>query len=168
MPIESAAEPGALLNALERAGRRGRLPGFTRTGDDSFCVDCDAVPFEYLIEGRIEPAPAGSRIALHMRRKPVLPAVFALVLVVTIWPGVWLTDSLLATYWTAYGAWTESMPWLTYAWYLPLTVLPLPWIWLALTSKSRAGAAESARKQREALARIAEEAAASDQTATDA
>jgi hypothetical protein len=64
---------------------------------------------------------------------------------------VWLTDSLMGVYWPAYGVWSDQMPWLTYAWYLPVTALPLPWLWRSLTRKSAAMAAESAAKVTETI-----------------
>lgn len=132
---------------LVRAGRRGRLPGFDAPAAGRFRLDCDAVPFEHEIRGELgAESPSGSKITLVLRRKPLMPAIFAVTLALTIWPGAWLTDSLMATYWPAYGRWAQDMPWLTYAWYLPLTVLPLPWMWKSLTRKSRAGAAESTAK----------------------
>lgn len=151
--LHAPAPPDDLMESLARAGRRGRLPGFARIDNRRFRLDCDAVPFEYEILAEVEPEPEsrGSRISLRTRRKPLFPAIFAVTLVITVWPGVWLTDSLLATYWGAYGQWTADMPWLTYAWYLPLTALPLPWLWASLVRKSRAMAAESAAKQRAAL-----------------
>ncbi|MFG0259936.1 MAG: hypothetical protein ACF8LK_06240 [Phycisphaerales bacterium JB041] len=151
MVVPSGLDATETLAALERAGRRGRLPGFSRIEGDTFRLDCDAIPFEHEIRGRVEPDAGreggGCRVAMSVRRKPVMPTVFAATLVFTVWPGVWLTDSLIATYWSAYGRWTESMPWLTYAWYLPIAALPLPWVWRSLVRKSAAMAAESAREQ---------------------
>lgn len=163
--------PESALAALARAGRRGRLPGFTNLQDNTFRLDCDAIPFEHEIRGVIEaetapepsPANAASRVTLSVRRKPLMPTAFAVTLILTVWPGVWLTDSLIATYWATYGRWTESMPWLTYAWYLPLTALPLPWLWKSLTVKSAAMARESALTQLKAVEKELAEAASDDE-----
>lgn len=155
--IVSPLDSGEAMTAMERAGRRGRLPGFEKLTGRTFRVDCDSIPFEYAIAGTIEggtadaPEGAGSRITLRVYRKQLMPMIFAVVLIFTVWPGVWLTDSLIATYWSAYGGWSRSMPWLTYAWYLPITALPLPWIWKSLTGKSAAMARESAGVQIAAL-----------------
>ena len=154
--ISAGLECDAALTALERAGRRGRLPGFARKDSRTFTLDCDAIPFEYEIRGRIEPAPdqadpPHARVTLRISRKKLMPTIFAATLIFTVWPGVWLTDSLIATYWAAYGRWTESMPWLTYAWYLPIATLPLPWLWKALLKKSEAMARESAASQIKAI-----------------
>ncbi|MBK7405638.1 MAG: hypothetical protein IPJ41_13695 [Phycisphaerales bacterium] len=136
-----------IIDRLRKAGRRGKLPGFDSKDARAFRLDCDAVPFEHELRGSIvDQGESGAVVRVRLARKPVIPAVFAITLVLTVWPGVWLTDSLMATYWSAYGRWAESMPWLTYAWYLPTTALPLPWMWRSLVRKSRAGAAESAGK----------------------
>lgn len=145
----SAADARA---ALTQAGRRGRVPGFDAVGSDGFRIDCDAVPFEHVLLGVIEPSSDGrSTITLRTQRRRLMPGIFAATLALTVWPGVWLTDSLLGVYWSAYGVWSEQMPWLTYAWYLPIAVLPLPWVWRSLTRRSRAMAAESAAKLVETL-----------------
>ena len=149
--VTSGLTKAEAFAALERAGRRGRLPGFSRLDGDAFRLDCDAVPFEYEIVGRVasetDPETAGCRFAVSVGRKRIMPIVFAATLIFTVWPGVWLTDSLIATYWPTYGRWTESMPWLTYAWYLPIAALPLPWVWKVLVTRSAAMARDSARAQ---------------------
>lgn len=149
--VTSEMSKAEVLAALERAGRRGRLPGFSRLEGEAFRLDCDSIPFEHEILGSVVSEPetqtAGCRLKMSVRRKRLMPTVFAATLIFTVWPGVWLTDSLIATYWSTYGRWTESTPWLTYAWYLPIAALPLPWVWKALVSKSAAMARESAREQ---------------------
>lgn len=153
--VSSSLARAEALTALERAGRRGRLPGFARLEGQAFRLDCDSIPFEHEMVGRVAPGAeadaAGCRIALTVRRKRLMPTVFAGTLIFTVWPGVWLTDSLIATYWSTYGHWTESMPWLTYAWYLPIAALPLPWVWKALVTRSASMARESARAQAAAV-----------------
>ncbi|MFG0243711.1 MAG: hypothetical protein ACF8R9_13070 [Phycisphaerales bacterium JB054] len=153
--VSSHLAKAEALKALERAGRRGRLPGFACLEGDAFRLDCDSIPFEHEIVARVvsgeKTAAGGCRFAMSVRRKRLMPTIFAATLILTVWPGVWLTDSLIATYWSAYGHWTESMPWLTYAWYLPIAALPLPWVWKALVTKSASMARESARAQVDAV-----------------
>ncbi len=145
--VHSSLIPVEVAKRLAQAGRRGRLPGFQAATPKEFRIDCDAVPFEYVLLGVIGAgSDTGSIIKLHAKRRLLMPAIFAATLVFTVWPGVWLTDSLMGVYWSAYGTWSEQMPWLTYAWYLPISVLPLPWVWQKLTRKSKAMAAESETK----------------------
>lgn len=161
VPTEAAVLRTPLRRAeiqerLARAARRGLLPGFAPRGQASFRVEADAVPFVHELAGAIEELPDGSEVRLTLRRLGRMPAIFVVVIALTIWPGAWLTDSLLATYWGAYGGWTSELPWLTYAWYLPLTVLPLPWAWRSLSRKSAAEAGASAAKLRRAISEILE------------
>jgi hypothetical protein len=149
--LHSPLNPDDARAALTQAGLRGRLPGFARRDGHAFRLDCDAIPFDYELLGELHPADAGSRVTLRARRRPLMPWIFAVTLIFTVWPGVWLTDSLLDVYWTSYANWSRAMPWLTYAWYLPTTALPLPWLWRGLTGKSAAMAGESAVKMTEAL-----------------
>jgi hypothetical protein len=145
-----------LLERLARAARRGLVPGFAERDQAGFRVDADAVPFAYELAGALEDGGAGTIVRLRLRRLRRMPLIFGVVLALTVWPGVWLTDSLMGTYWESYGRWSADMPWLTYAWYLPLTVVPLPWMWRSFSRKSRAEAAESARKQIDAIAAAVE------------
>jgi hypothetical protein len=155
--LRTALGAAASLERLGRAARLGRVPGFEARGASGFRVEADAVPFAHELVGHIEELGGeGSRVRLELRRMGRMPLLFAVVIALTVWPGVWLTDSLMATYWSAYGRWSQEMPWLTYAWYLPITVLPLPWMWRSMTRKSRTEAIESAQKQTRAIAEAIE------------
>ncbi len=99
-------------------------------------------PFEGVLEARHVPMSdgTGSELVFRVRLKPVLPIVYAVVLVLTVWPGVWLTDSMLRTYFTSYDFTTAY-------WYVPLTLPFVPWgMWTAI-KKSR----KSARVEAEEL-----------------
>jgi len=67
-----------------------------------------------------------------------MPAVFALVTLLSIWPGVLITDSLIPGEW----GW-----WPTAYWYYPLTILPLPYIIISFIKKTRASTREHAQQQ---------------------
>ena len=110
------------------------------------------MPFDYRLVGEFRDASEGSLVGLRLVRLRRMPVLFAAVLAVTIWPGVWLTDSMLVTYFGWYSRWTHSMPWLTYAWYLPLTAAPLPWMWRGFVRKSRAEAVASGAEMAQAVA----------------
>jgi hypothetical protein len=60
-----------------------------------------------------------------------MPILYALLLGVSIWPGIWLTDSMLRAYFSWY-----RIP--TWWWYLPLTVPTSPWAMWVAVKKSRA------------------------------
>ncbi len=165
--LASAASPSgwAVTTALGRAealaafktrARRGKLAEF-RAGSfgahgGDFSVEAAATPFDYRLVGEFREASEGSLIDLRLVRLRRMPVLFAAVLAVTIWPGVWLTDSMLVTYFGWYSRWTQAMPWFTYAWYLPLTAGPLPWMWRGFVRKSRAEALASGAEMAEAVA----------------
>lgn len=122
--------PEEVLERLETAAKRGRLPGFVKLGGPGrFSVEVHGHPFEARMTAEALPKPAGGgelRFQVRMDRR--MPAIFAVVLVLTVWPGVYFMDQLIPGEWGFLKTW-----W----WYLPLTVLPTPWIWRGLMRRSR-------------------------------
>lgn len=143
-----------ILRRLDEAARRGKLPGFAAAAPGRevlFTLTDFGSPFESVLAAAATAEGSATRLRFSIRLKPVMPAVFAIMLVITIWPGVWLTDSLLRTY----SSWYMSLPdWATYAWYLPLTVPFCPPAMLAALRKSRASAAAEAQELIDKLAAI--------------
>ena len=140
--LSSHLTPDQILTRLEQAARRGKLPGFScgaGHGDREaplFTITDFGTPFESVLEVRAEKnaAAAGTRLRLRSRLKPLFPWIFALSLVVTVWPGVWLTDSLVRTYFSGYDI-------RTWIWYLPLTAPFCPWAFWKAVKRSRGSAA---------------------------
>lgn len=140
--------PDALVVALPRdevvarldaLARRGKLPECTlNRGNIVFSVQAYGAPFDSVLEGIARPGIQPLRIDLRLRMLPKLPLIFALVILLTIWPGVWLTDSMLRTY---FGTWYDFQTWM---WYLPLTIIPLPWTLRGMVRRSRLAARLSA------------------------
>jgi hypothetical protein len=65
-------------------------------------------------------------------------------LLLSVWPGVILTDSILKIWFEWYFALSQrpvfqigGLDSFTYLWYIPATVFPLPWVWRSLMRKSR-------------------------------
>jgi len=126
--------PVAEDQVRERLGelsRRGKLPGF---GPSKVAGEaCEFVAFGDPLDYAIGVVPERGRLRFHARMKRRTPVIFAVISLLSIWPGSWLTDSMLRSYF-------ESYDWNTYAWYIPLTALPLPWMFVRMRKKSRAGA----------------------------
>jgi hypothetical protein len=126
---------------LEAAARRGKFAGFVPgSGNALFRVKDFGGPFESVLTARADDAgagPPGTSLRFELRLRPVLAWVYLAVLVVTVWPGVWLTDSMLRTYFTGYD-------FQTWMWYLPLTVPFVPWAMWASIRKSRLRGREQA------------------------
>lgn len=144
-------EAQSVVALLDEAARRGKLPGFSpvravgggTVDGPLFTVTDFGSPFESVLMATAARADSGTRLSFDVRLKPLMPAVFLAVLAATIWPGVWLTDSLLRTY----SSWYMSLPdWATYAWYLPLTVPFCPPVFLAAVRRSRVSADAEARE----------------------
>jgi hypothetical protein len=81
---------------------------------------------------------AARQVDLELRMRPLVPVIFAIVLIVSVWPGIYLVDSMLRHYFSWYGS-VE-----TWWWYLPLNVLTSPWAFASSLRKSRASAREEA------------------------
>jgi hypothetical protein len=138
-----------LSERLEEASRRGRLPGLKHGATrDSFRVRLYGGQFDRLLEGEAADRPGGCTLTMRTRLLPGMPLVFAAVCLFTIWPGVWLMDSMLTTYWPASQGW-----WPTWTWYLPLTILPLPFAVRKVWRSSRGLATEDLRKTLTSIAR---------------
>lgn len=144
--LSAPCPPSESLTRLSHAARRGRLPGFLQDGPDSFRVRVFGDPFDRRLVGRILPGPDGSRLTFSLRTLPLLPLVFIAIGITTVWPGIWLTASMLETYYPPSKDWIPI-----WWWYLPLTALPLPWVARSMWRKSQATAA---RETRETLSKI--------------
>jgi hypothetical protein len=132
--IITELSPAEVLSRAETLSRRGKLPGFGAI-EGGFVATAFGEPFDHALSAHV----SDGRIRFTSRVKPLLPAAAALIVVITIWPGVWLTDSLLTTYFAGYD-------YATWMWYLPLTVIPLPWAIRRMRRRSRDAAEESARE----------------------
>lgn len=156
-----------MLQRLDQAARRGRLPGFTpQVRGGLFAVELAGMPFDadLIAEPVARPSDSGSdsagenpagppgaagvldrvlRFRIRWRRR--LPVAVAGVLLSTIWPGVYFVDRLIPGQW----GWIP-----TWWWYVPISALPLPCIWATLIRRSRGAHAEQARQM---IAQIAAE-----------
>lgn len=143
--IRAESDPAAVMEAISTASKRGRMPGFRRTGDSTFEVALFGSPFDRMLVGRIEAAEGGAIVRFDVRTPPLLPWIFAVLLIVSIWPGIVLVDHLIPGDW----GW-----WPTWWWYLPLTIIPTPFTWQWAMKKTDATTYASSQ---ETLAAIAKE-----------
>ncbi len=147
--LDAPGTPAEVLAKLETAARRGRLAGFNKTSASTFFCDAYGEPFESDLLGSITQVGERSRISFAVKLRTRLPLIFLATSIFSIWPGVWLMDSLMLTYFPGF---TASVP--TAWWYLPLTVLPLPYYGVKSMRKSKVGAQASAH---EMIAKVASE-----------
>lgn len=121
---------------LANASRRGRLAGYhAHERPSEFHIRIFGEPFDRRLVGEVRPDASGSRVAFHLVTLRTLPIVFIVFAIFTVWPGVWLTDSMLETYYPPSKDW-----WWIGWWYIPLTALPLPWAARKMWRKSQATA----------------------------
>lgn len=129
--------PDEIRARMDVASRRGRVPGCHRgEGLTLFVVDGCGTPFEHHLVARGTPEGNGTRVTFSLERRMKMPLIFAVLLIVTVWPGVHFMDQLIPGEWNWIPTWT---------WYLPLSIVPTPWFWVSTARKSRAMAEEDAR-----------------------
>lgn len=146
--------PPALLTALEaqdaiarldKLARRGKLPGFAVHPDSNrFEVAVFGEPFDRRLVGQVRADADGQqrRVEFTLQLKPKAPVIGAVVVALTVWPGVLLTDSLIPGRW----GW-----WPTWWWYIPLVVVPLPFMLPKMWRKSEGIALEHLGEQHERI-----------------
>lgn len=144
--IQTDLSPSKVVERVSEMSRRGKLPGFSTSGDGLFSAL--AYGWSVLDQRMVCRAEEGktTELRFHNELPWKMPVVIFLMFAFTVWPGVWLTNEMLVTYWPWYLKQTRSWPWLTYAWYLPLTVLPIPFFFRSAWRKSRLAAAASAKE----------------------
>ena len=95
------------------------------------------------------------RVIFELRMLAMMPRIFALLLVITVWPGLPLTEGFLGSF-TWYSDFEASTGIKTWYWYLPLTILPIPFVWKSSMAKSRQSAQQSAVETIDSLRKVLE------------
>jgi hypothetical protein len=148
--VRTTLSSAQIVAKAKEASKRGRLPGFEDRGDHGlFSVVAFASPLDRRLVVTDHPSDGATLLRFKLLLRPLLPLVFIIVAVTTIWPGVWITESMLESYFP--GSWIARYTWW---WYIPLSALPLPWAGISMWRKSSAEAIASAH---EAIAIIAKE-----------
>lgn len=138
--IATALDKEEVAKRARRLSERGKLPGYVGNPSGAlFACAAFGNPFDYSLLASHE----AGKLTFCAKIKPKMPAIFWFVLAFTIWPGVLFTDSLLNTWF----GWYPNETWITYAWYLPLTILPLPWLYKAVMARTRLAALVHAHEQ---------------------
>lgn len=151
--VRTALPVATVVERLDELARRGRMAGFhagppkgvgSMPANVAFHVTDFGTPFETVLLAT--PRSEGGQMVLEFstRLRPLMPLVFLVVLVLTVWPGVWLTDSMLRAYFPSYGSFLDGRGWGTWMWYLPLTVpfVPLS-MWTAIKRSRASGYTEA-------------------------
>ncbi|HYE60578.1 MAG TPA: hypothetical protein VD997_01160 [Phycisphaerales bacterium] len=148
--LETPYTPDEILRRLDTAARRGRMAGFQPEKPPAlFSVEAFAAPFEHKLLATASPG-ASTRLTFRTVVLHKVLWIYAAVIVFSIWPGTWLTHSMLVSW---FPSWYPVEEWKTWAWYLPLLILPLLWLLPKQWKKSRADAHADALAQIGKLAR---------------
>lgn len=135
--------PEQIAEKLDTAARRGKLAGFDRQGPGLFSVEAFGQPFDHQLIATGEQADGKTTLRFESKMLLKMPVIFAVVLLTTVWPGVYFMDQLIPGEW----GWIP-----TWWWYLPMAALPLPWVWRSLLRKSNAVAHASSLEMIEKVA----------------
>lgn len=142
--------PPEVVAFLERKSQQGKLPGFRRdpSTPSAFGLGLYGAPYDRILIVTVSPVSTGSVLRFQSRLKRMLPWLIVIATIITFWPGVLLTDSLMATW---FPSWYPKELWVTCAWYLPLCVLTIPALWKQFRISERA----SEEHLQETLAKLA-------------
>lgn len=136
LPEGGAARLAEIARGLSKAGKLpGYRVGLASTGE-LFSFHGFGEPWDY----EVRVVGEGQRVEFRPRIIRKAPLIFAIICILSIWPGAWLTDSMLKAYFSGYS-------WNTYLWYLPLTILPIPPLAWRMWTRSKAAAREHAMEK---------------------
>lgn len=140
--IETQRKPEEIKQRLTKLSKQGKLPGFEANEPGALCaVAAHGAPFD----SKMRLHHSDQRLEFDCVMLPMMPRIFALLLVVSVWPGLPLTDSFLSSFdW--YTGLMAKIGIDTWHWYLPLTILPIPFVWRSAIKMSRSSAIESAHE----------------------
>ena len=138
-----------ILDRLGTASRRGRLPGFVPRpeGGALFRVAAFGTPLDSDLDARPRRINGLVMLDFTLRVPGRLAVILAVTLALTVWPGVYFMDQLMIQLLPGVRAWAP-----TWWWYLPLAIVPIPWVWRGVMHKARATAQASAREMIDRLA----------------
>lgn len=150
--IESPYPPRDVVDRVRTGSKRGRMPGFRDLGAGEggmvrFAAAIFGIWWDDDLVATVRPNGAGSKLELTRKRRVLIPAVILAVLVLSVWPGVLLMDTLVPSSW----GWVGTHVWW---WYVPLTALSNAWGWFWAMGKTGAAMQVSVA---ETIAAIAKE-----------
>lgn len=149
--IPGAPDDAEVLARLTKLSKAGKLAGF-EPGEDGRLASFTAygTPFD----GRVDVRRDQGVLAFDLAMPCKLPAIFAIALVLSVWPGLPLTDSFLQGF--GWYARLTSGAFQTWMWYIPLAAIPAPFALLGAMKKSKATASEHARETFDRLRAVLE------------
>lgn len=158
--VRTALSPEQIVQRLLALSKRGKLAEFAAGGKNSsgakplFRVAAFGAMFDYELLAFVDAAADGSAssgttLRFELQRGGRMPLIAGVILALSVFPGVLVTHSMLAVYFSWY---TLSM-WQTWLWYIPLTAGPIWPTWKSISRKSREAAEISAMEAVEKIVR---------------
>ena len=81
--------------------------------------------YDFDLVAAFTPQGSGTSVKLRSRSDPRCRGSLRRQLLLSVFPGVWVTHSMLSVYFSWYpGELAEDL-----RWYLPVSILPIPWVW---------------------------------------
>lgn len=150
--LRTSLAPSEVLARLLALAKRGKLAGYQALGSHptekvgaAFRVSVFGEPYDRELIAAVVPqgagggsAGGGSVVKFESRLLRKLPAIMIIATILSIQPGMWLTDSMLKLYFSWY---TIETWW----WYLPLVLLSIPMLWKQFKKSEAAAAADAAK-----------------------
>ena len=158
--------PTAVLKKLTKAARKGRLPEYEITQNvqgqhpGRFEVLIFGHPYDRTLLAEVHEEDEGSTIAFTTKLRWKFPIIMIVLIAITIWPGVWLTDSMFETYFASYP-WFGWPTWVWWVIYEALVLIAIPPLWKQYTKSERKTAVEA----RDLIEKIGKELGTSDENA---
>jgi hypothetical protein len=136
--VRTGHDAEEIVATLRTLAKRGKLPGFVSPGRGGglFTVDAFGTPFDKYMTAEASEREGVTELSWRLDLKRKMPAILLVMLIVSVWPGLPLTDSLMKTYFAFYRDWTSG--WFsTWMWYLPMTVPTVPLTWHIAMKRTR-------------------------------
>lgn len=137
--LETSLTSEEVFGRLLKLSKQGKLAGYAhQAGATHATVDAHGNPFD----SDLKILHTGQAVEFELAMRKKLPVIFAVLLVITVWPGLPLTESFMLTM-----GWYERLvsgSFETWMWYLPMTILPIPFVWRSSMMKSVRSAHEHA------------------------
>lgn len=143
--LTTTLTPDQVIQRLQALAKRGKLPDFKILDEGvsptarRFQMLAFGSPYDRDLFGEARRESTTTAISFTSRLKRKFPIIVIVTMIVSLWPGVWLTDSMLSTYFS----WYPRQFWVTCAWYLPLTLAAIPMLWKQYTKSERLTHAET-------------------------
>lgn len=138
--IQTDLQGEAIKEKLASMSKKGKLPGFDGSSTNGLAsVAAHGTPFDsmLIIDHR------DGALSFELKLLQQMPTVFIILLIITIWPGLPLTDGFLSSFqW--YERFEANTGVKTWYWYMPLTIFPAPFAIIGSLKKSKHSAQQSA------------------------